>query len=80
MIITTSISVLVASLIASGVIPGQPDAPRAVAHISVPGQDGTTCEPRGNAEPYYMLGVAPAPEYEQDRAPQPAPAHTGEFA
>jgi hypothetical protein len=78
-IITTSMSVLVASLIASGAIPEQPNAPRAVAHITAPGQDGTVRDPRGNVEPAY-LGVAPVPGYDPDNVPERTPAHTGEFA
>jgi hypothetical protein len=79
MIITTSMSVLVASLIASGAIPDQPAAPRAVAHITAPGQDGTVCDPRGNAEPVY-LSVAPLPGNVQDDAQEQTPAHTGQFS
>jgi hypothetical protein len=76
MITTTSTSVLIASVVASGAIPELPAAPRAVAHITAHGQDGTVCDPRGDIEPVNLLGVVPVPGYEQGNVP----AQTGEFA
>ena len=76
MIIAASVSVLAASLLATGPLLEQPTAPGAVTHITAPGQNRTVCDPDSNVEPVVLLGVEPQPPQcdpaaglAQDRSP-----------